>query len=157
MVLVGNMPIIWHIMKNRSCDVINDLVVQHSFTGCMIKAFFNRYHLYSIDLTLEVGKGIANHVERAEDWKITLVDAYDYTQTRCKLRRLKGFIGDNDFCVTCGDGLADVSFFKLIPFCKTYGVGATLGETHTTARFGALSLDGYRVRALSEKLVAATG
>jgi len=59
--------------------------------------------------------------------------------------------------VTCGDGLADVSFFKLIPFCKTYGVGATLGETHTTARFGALSLDGYRVRAFNEKLMAEAG
>jgi glucose-1-phosphate cytidylyltransferase len=59
--------------------------------------------------------------------------------------------------MTCGDGLATVSFFKLIPFCKTFGVVATLGETHTTARFGALSLDGYRVRALDEKLVAEAG
>lgn len=157
LVSIGNMPIIWHIMKIYSYFGITDFIICLGYKGMLIKEFFANYHLYANDLTLQVGRGLTYHGERAEDWNITLVDTGDHTQTGGRLRRVRDFVGDDDFCMTYGDGLADVNISELIAFHKSHGAYATVTATHPTARFGALSLDGDKVEAFVEKPVMESG
>ena len=157
LVSVGNMPIIWHIMKFYSHYGINDFIICLGYKGHMIKEFFNSYHLYASDLTVQVGKGITYHGERAENWNITLVDTGDHTQTGGRLKRVRDYLGDDDFCMTYGDGVANVDINKLLAFHKSHNAFATVTATHPTARFGALSLSGDTVEAFIEKPVNESG
>lgn len=157
LVSIGNMPIIWHIMKIYSHYGITEFVICLGYKGLLLKEFFSNYHLYANDLTVQVGKGLTYHGERAEDWSITLVDTGDHTQTGGRLKRVRDFIGDDDFCMTYGDGLADINIAELIAFHKSHGAHATVTATHPTARFGALSLIGDKVEAFVEKPVAESG
>ncbi len=157
LVSVGNMPIIWHIMKIYSHYGINDFVICLGYKGHMIKEFFNSYHLYANDLTVQVGKGVTYHGERAENWNITLVDTGDHTQTGGRLKRVRDYLGDDDFCMTYGDGVANVEIDRLLAFHKSHDAIATVTATHPTARFGALSLNGNTVEAFIEKPVSESG
>ena len=153
LVSVGNMPIIWHIMKIYSHYGINDFVICLGYKGHMIKEFFNSYHLYANDLTVQVGKGVTYHGELAENWNIALVDTGDLTQTGGRLKRVRDYLGDDDFCMTYGDGVANVKIDRLLAFHKSHDAIATVTATHPTARFGALSLNGDTVEAFIEKPV----
>lgn len=157
LVSIGHMPIIWHIMKIYSHYGIKEFIICLGYKGLLIKEFFANYHLYANDLTVQVGKGLTYHGERAEDWNITLVDTGDDTQTGGRLKRVRDFVGDDDFCMTYGDGVADVNISELIAFHQSHGAHATVTATHPTARFGALSLDGDKVEAFVEKPVTESG
>ena len=157
LVTVGKMPIIWHIMKTYSHFGVNDFVICLGYKGYMIKEFFNDYHLHANDLTVRVGRDVVYHGQRAENWNITLIDTGDHTETGGRLKRVRDFVGDDDFFMTYGDGLADVNIAELLAFHKSHGAHATVTATRPTARFGALSLDGDKVEAFVEKPVAEAG
>ena len=59
--------------------------------------------------------------------------------------------GDDCFCLTYGDGVADIDISALIAFHRGHGRQATLTAVVPPARFGALALDGARVTAFTEK------
>ena len=66
------------------------------------------------------------HSRKAEPWKITLVDTGETTLTGGRLRRVRDHIGDESFCFTYGDGVADLNIQALISFHKKEGRKGTL-------------------------------
>lgn len=68
-----------------------------------------------------------------------------------RLRRVREYLGDEDFCFTYGDGVSDVDLGALIDFHRRERRLATLTAVRPPERFGVLELDGARVARFHEK------
>jgi glucose-1-phosphate cytidylyltransferase len=152
MVEIGGKPILWHIMKIYAAHGIEDFVICLGYKGYVIKEFFANYHLHTCDLSFDLGHGdMLVHRSSAEPWKVTLVDTGENTMTGGRLRRVLLYIGDEEFCFTYGDGLADVDLTALIAYHREQGALATVTAVQPPGRFGAVELNGTRVRHFEEK------
>lgn len=153
MIEVGGKPILWHIMKIYSHYGINDFVICCGYKGYVIKEYFANYFLHMSDVTFDMAKNqMEVHQQKAEPWKVTLVDTGDETQTGGRLKRVAPYLRDEEaFCFTYGDGVSDVNIADVIAFHKTQKVKATLTATLPPGRFGALDFAGHKIRAFTEK------
>jgi glucose-1-phosphate cytidylyltransferase len=152
MVEIGSKPLLWHIMKIYLAHGIKDFIVCLGYRGYMIKEYFANYSLHMSDVTFDMASNkIEVHQASAEPWRVTLVDTGDATQTGGRLRRVKSYLGDEDFCFTYGDGVGNVDIGKLVAYHKSQGRLATVTATQAPARFGALRVDDSRVTDFVEK------
>jgi glucose-1-phosphate cytidylyltransferase len=159
MVEIGGRPIIWHIMKIYSHFGVNEFVVCLGYKGYMIKEYFANYGLHMSDVTIDMRSGRVDvHRTLAEDWRISLVDTGDETNTGGRLKRALNYLGDDDtFCLTYGDGVSDVDIAAEIDFHRSHGKLATVAAVRPLSRFGQLEFEGDRVTEFSEKPVEAAG
>jgi glucose-1-phosphate cytidylyltransferase len=152
MVEIGGRPILWHIMKIYSAYGINDFIICLGYMGYYVKEYFANYFLHMADVTIDIGRnGLEVHQSRAEQWRVTLVDTGTETMTGGRLRRVRDRIGDQTFCMTYGDGVADIDIGALIAFHEREGRDATVTAVRPPGRFGALDLDGAGVKGFVEK------
>ncbi|HXP36268.1 MAG TPA: glucose-1-phosphate cytidylyltransferase [Solirubrobacteraceae bacterium] len=152
MVEIGGRPILWHIMKIYATHGVEEFVICLGYKGYVIKEFFANYHLHTCDLSFDLGHGdIEVHRSSTEPWKVTLVDTGEATMTGGRLRRVLEYVGDEDFCFTYGDGLADVDITALIDYHREQGALATVTAVKPPGRFGAVELNGTHVRRFEEK------
>jgi glucose-1-phosphate cytidylyltransferase len=153
MVEIGGRPILWHIMKIYAAHGITDFVICLGYKGWMIKDFFLDYRRLSSDIRVDLGRDTVEILRPVrEDWRITLVDTGEATQTGGRLRRVAPHLtGEDAFCMTYGDGVADVDIAALVAFHRAHGKPATVTAVAPPGRFGALARDGDRVTAFTEK------
>ena len=152
MVEIGGKPILWHIMKMYSHHGIHDFVICCGYKGYIIKEYFANYFLHMSDVTFDMSNNSMQvHQKKAEPWKVTLVDTGESTQTGGRLKRVKEYIGAEDFCMTYGDGVGDVDIAGSIQFHQNHGKLATMTATQPPGRFGALDLSGSEVKSFLEK------
>ena len=139
MVEIGGKPILWHIMKIYSQHGVNEFVICLGYKGYVIKEYFANYFLHQSDVTFDMANNsMTVHRERAEPWKVTLVDTGDATMTGGRLKRVKEFVKDDEaFCFTYGDGVANIDIQALIDFHKSHNSKATLTGAFPPGRFGA--------------------
>ena len=153
MVEIGGRPILWHIMKIYSSHGVNDFVICCGYKGYVIKEYFANYFLHMSDVTFDIGNN-AMHVceQHAEPWKVTLVDTGDATMTGGRLKRVAPYIRDEqDFCLTYGDGVADINITQEIAFHRQHGKLATIAAVQPPGRYGALQTTDARVTKFIEK------
>ncbi|MGA2454482.1 MAG: glucose-1-phosphate cytidylyltransferase [Solirubrobacteraceae bacterium] len=152
MVEIGGKPILWHIMKIYAAHGIEEFVICLGYKGYVIKEFFANYHLHTCDISFDLSHGdIEVHRSMTEPWKVTLVDTGEETMTGGRLKRVLPYVGDEDFCLTYGDGLADIDITALIAYHRQQGALATVTAVQPPGRFGAVELNGTRVRSFEEK------
>lgn len=152
MIEIGNKPILWHIMKIYSHYGINDFVICCGYKGYFIKEYFANYFLHMSDVTIDMStSNMTVHHKRAEPWTVTMVDTGLETMTGGRLRRVKDYVGQEDFCMTYGDGVSDVDISELVRFHKSHGKHATVTAIQPPARFGALRFNGNAVTSFEEK------
>ncbi len=152
MVEIGGRPILWHILKVFSCQGINDFIICCGYKGYLVKEYFANYFLHMSDVTFDmVENRMEVHQRFAEPWRVTLVDTGEDTGTGGRLKRVRNYLGDDNFCLTYGDGVADVDLPKLIEFHRTSGLPATLTAVQPPGKFGVLDLSGTSVRRFKEK------
>jgi glucose-1-phosphate cytidylyltransferase len=153
MIEIGGMPILWHIMKIYSAHGINDFIVCCGYKGDFIKQFFASYYLRRADVTFDIGANrMEVHSNYAEDWRVTLVDTGERTQTGGRLKRVARFVEDEPtFCLTYGDGVGDVDVTTAIAFHLRQGARATVTAVQPPGRFGNLSLEKNRITSFQEK------
>ena len=157
MVEIGGKPIIWHIMKSYSSYGVNDFIICCGYKGYMIKEYFSSYHNSDITYNLADNTQII-HKNKAEKWKVTLIDTGELTMTGGRLKRVREYLSDSEpFCFTYGDGLADLDISKLIEFHRSHKRQATITAVLPPARFGALELDENRVTGFLEKPASERG
>src|ERR1700709_2479620 len=142
MVEIGGRPILWHILKIYSQHGINDFIICCGYKGYVIKEYFANYFLHTSDVTFDMQtNAMTVHSSVAEPWKVTLVDTGDSSGTGGRIRRVrKSLTPDEPFCLTYGDGVADVDITALIDFHKKHNKSVTLTSVQPAARFGALGL-----------------
>lgn len=152
MVEIGGKPILWHIMKMYSAHGVNDFVICCGYKGYMIKEYFANYFLHMSDVTYNIATNTMQvHEQYAEPWRVTLVDTGENTLTGGRLKRVRSYLGDEDFCFTYGDGVGSVDIAKLIKFHKQHGKNATVTAVQPPGRFGALEMQGTEVKSFVEK------
>lgn len=152
MVEIGEYPILMHIMRCYASFGFKEFVVALGYKGEMILEYFLHSSYLRRGVTVNLGSGaITTHSGYAEDLIVHLIDTGMRTQTGGRLKRLQPHLGDQPFMMTYGDGLADIDIRGLLAFHRSHGRCATVTAAHPPGRFGALSLDGDRVREFSEK------
>ena len=152
MVEIGGKPMLWHIMKIYSHHGINDFVVCLGYRGYVVKEYFANYFLHTSNVTIDLRRNhVQVHQSTSEDWRVTLVDTGDETETGGRLARVRQHVDGETFCFTYGDGLSDVDVAKVMPFHRAQGTCATLTAVQPPGRFGAIDFDGERIRAFHEK------
>lgn len=152
MIEIGGKPIIWHIMKIYSHYGINDFVICLGYKGYVIKEYFANYFLHMSDVTFDMAENRMHiHNHKAEPWRVTLVDTGENTATGGRLKRVRDYLSDETFCLTYGDGVANIDIAQLIDFHRNHGKLATVTAVQPPGRFGALDLQGEQVRGFQEK------
>ena len=154
MIEIGEMPILWHIMKEYSYYGYNEFVICCGYKQHMIKEWFANYYLYNSDITFDFSKGneMAVHSNVAEPWKVTLVDTGLQTMTGGRIKRIQKYIGDETFMLTYGDAVCDVDISKLVEFHKSHGKMATITAVIRNQEKGVLDINEIgAVRSFREK------
>ncbi|MDM7273525.1 glucose-1-phosphate cytidylyltransferase [Sulfurihydrogenibium azorense] len=152
MVEIGGKPILWHIMKIYSSYGFNDFIICLGYKGYIIKEFFANYFFHTSDVTIDLKDNkIEVHSVKAEPWKVTLVDTGLNTMTGGRIKRIKPFVENQTFMLTYGDGVGNIDIKKLLEFHKSHGKYATLTAVQPSGRFGALHLEGDKVKEFEEK------
>lgn len=152
MIEIGEKPILWHIMKFYSSYGINDFVICCGYLGYVIKEYFANYFVHTSDVTYDLANNkVEVHHQTTEPWKVTLVDTGLDSMTGGRLKRVRQYLDDEDFCFTYGDGLSNVNLSELINFHKKSGKLATVTAVQPPGRFGALILDSDAVKGFREK------
>jgi glucose-1-phosphate cytidylyltransferase len=152
MVEIGGKPLLWHIMKMYSVHGVNDFIVCLGYKGYVIKEYFANYFLHMSDVTFDMRTNRMDVLQHsAEPWRVTLIDTGEDTMTGGRIKRVRSYLADGDFCLTYGDGVSDVNIATLLSFHREHGKLATLTAVQPPGRFGALELTGSRVAAFQEK------
>lgn len=147
---IGDMPIIWHLMKIYSTYGFNDFVICSGYKGDMIKEFFENYSLKSSEITINIEQEKTKPRD-SKSWNVTLVDTGLETMTGGRLKRIKKYVEDDTFCVTYGDDLKSVNITDLVKFHKKQKKLATLTVARHQDRFGIVDMENDLVTRLTEK------
>ncbi|HCA29212.1 MAG TPA: glucose-1-phosphate cytidylyltransferase [Ruminococcaceae bacterium] len=154
MIEIGDMPILWHIMKIYSSYGYKEFIICCGYKANIIKEFFALYYLHSSDITFDFSNGNKStiHNNIAEDWKVTLVDTGLNTMTGGRIKRVRQYIGNETFMMTYGDGVADIDVHKLVDFHRSHGKTLTLTTVNASQRFGVIDIGkDNSIRAFREK------
>ncbi len=137
MVEIGGRPILWHILKTYSTHGINDFIICCGYKGYIIKEYFANYFLHMSNVTFDLRDNrMEVHQSVAEPWRVTLVDTGDTTGTGGRLKRVAEYLeGEDAFCMTYGDGVADVDISASIAFHRSHGKHVTMTAVQPPAPF----------------------
>jgi glucose-1-phosphate cytidylyltransferase len=92
------------------------------------------------------------HGSTTEPWNVTLVDTGEATATGGRMLAVRShLVNEPTFCLTYGDGVADIDIAASVRFHHSHGKLATVTAVQPKARFGSLELDGTVVRSFREK------
>jgi glucose-1-phosphate cytidylyltransferase len=140
MIEIGGKPILWHIMKIYAAHGVNEFVICCGFRSYVIKEYFANYFLHMSDVTFDMRDNrMEVHQRHAEPWRVTLVETGDRTLTGGRLKRVAPYLaGDEAFCFTYGDGVADVDVGAQLAFHRAHGKLATVTAVQPPGRYGAL-------------------
>ena len=142
MVEIGEMPILWHIMKYYSSFGFDDFIICLGYKQYVIKEFFADYFLHTSDVTFDLGNNEMKVLnKKGENWKVTLIDTGLNTMTGGRIKRVLDLIPDEDFLLTYGDGLSNVDLNKLVDFHKSHKKIATITTVSISNMKGVLEID----------------
>jgi glucose-1-phosphate cytidylyltransferase len=130
MIKVGKFPLLIHIMKHYSSFGYKDFYIALGYKGRVIKEYFKK---------------------KKFNWNINLINTGQNTMTGGRLKRLKKYLGNEDFFLTYGDGLSNVNLKKLLKFHKKNKKLVTLTAVRPPARFGAIKIKSNLVNYFKEK------
>jgi glucose-1-phosphate cytidylyltransferase len=153
MVELGGNPVLWHIMKIYSTYGLNEFIICLGYKGYFIKEYFANYFLHRSDVTFDLKENRMDvHSVTAEPWRVTLVDTGEATQTGGRIKRVLPYLKDDaEFCLTYGDGIADVDIAALIARHRNAKRLATVTAAQPPSRFGMLDIEGGKVTGFKEK------
>ena len=130
MVKINDKPIIHHIMDHYAKYDFKNFYIALGYKGGVIKKYFKK---------------------KIKDWNINLIDTGKFTMTGGRLKRLKKHLGNETFLMTYGDGISNMNLKKLVKFHKKNKKLITLSAVRPPARFGAIKLNGNKVKLFKEK------
>lgn len=131
LIAIGGRPILWHLLRIYARYGLNDFVFCLGYLGDDIKNYF----MQSATDNGQVGLGDGQFC------RIEFVDTGLDTNTGGRVKLIEKYIDEETFCVTYGDGLADIHIGSLIDFHAAHGKLATLTAVHPHSNFGIMKLD----------------
>lgn len=142
MIEIGEMPILWHIMKLYSHYGYNEFVICAGYKQHVIKEWFADYYLHNTDITFDLQtNSMTVHNNYSEAWKVTVVDTGLNTMTGGRIKRIQKYIGTEPFLLTYGDGVSDVNITETVEWHKKHGKMLTVCAYNAEQRFGVMNID----------------
>jgi glucose-1-phosphate cytidylyltransferase len=136
MVLIGDKPILWHIIKYYSAFNFSEFIICGGYKIEIIKNFFK--------------KSESKNNELEKSWKVKVINTGKNSNTGERLKKIKKYV-DEVFCLTYGDGLSNVNINTLVNFHKKNKVITTLTAVKPESRFGKIIFNGNKVSKFLEK------
>ncbi len=157
MVLIGEKPILWHLLTVIKHNNFRDVTVLLGYKGNVIRNYIRSLHHDGIDVRVDMSTGTVTNLDillKSELHGIN-VETLDtgiesFTAKRLKIA-IETYKDENEFLVVYGDCLGNIDFKELISFHRVGGKIATVTAVHPIARFGHLSIAGDAVAAFEEK------
>ena len=142
MVKIGNMPILWHIMKVFSEQGFNEFIICLGYKSEIIKEFFLNFHTLNSDFTINLSNNeITYQNVKSENWRVSLINTGENTLTGGRILKIKDHIDDKKFLLTYGDGLGDINLNKLIDSHNKSNKICTVTAVNPPGRFGLLNIE----------------
>ena len=151
MVLIGDKPILWHIMNIYSRQGYNEFVVSLGYKGDLIRNW-----LKSISIgepTVETAELLNLRVllYKGQTATVSALETGLNTQTGGRIARALDLFPNEKVMATYGDGLGNVNIRELEIQHTSNSKIATVTAVHPPARFGYLKLEGAEVTHFGEK------
>lgn len=158
MVMIGNKPILWHVMKIYASYGFNEFILALGYKAEYIKDFFLNQKAFTSDFTLktrnhETEYYLENRSE-VEDFTITFVDTGAETLIGERILRCEKYLPKNEnyFMVTYGDGVTDLNLAELLKFHKKQKTIGTITAIHPRSKFGLIKITSNNlIREIEEK------
>ena len=155
LVEIGGKPMLWHIMKIYAHYGIKDFILCLGYKGWLIKEFFLNYREKVADVSLTLGEDNSvqfyNFIDE-NDWKVTLAETGENSQTGARVWNVKKYLeGEKRFCLTYGDGVADINISSLLDTHKKSGLAGTVTAVHPLGRFGEIEINNNKICEFAEK------
>lgn len=159
MIEIGDMPILWHIMKQYSYFGFDEFVICGGYKQHIIKEWFADYFLHTSDITFDFTQEnkVIVHNQYTEKWKVTVVDTGLNTMTGGRIKRVKDYIGNETFFMTYGDGVSNVDIAATLKFHRYHKKLATISAIQPEGRFGYIDIKNEKVESFREKSRHNTG
>lgn len=158
MVEVGDMPILWHIMKIYAHYGFKDFVLCLGYKGEAIRQFFIQYGRWQKqDFVLDSHqiRYFGNGKDDIEDWRISFVDTGQETNTGGRIKRVEKHVRSSQFFVTYGDGVSDIDIKRLLSYHQSHKKTGTVTCVKPRLQFGMVDMDANKtVTAYEEKPVS---
>jgi len=159
MVLIGDKPILWHLMNVFSQQGFDEFVLALGYRSDVIKRWLLDLNELEGDITIDTFNRTVVHLQKNKpySWKVTALETGLNTQTGGRIAQcMKAFPGER-IIATYGDGLANVPIKQLIAFHEAHGKLATVTAVRPPARFGHLHIEDSKVTDFGEKNQADSG
>jgi len=152
MVMIGERPILWHIMKHYAHYGFKEFFIALGYKGDVIKRYFLDYYTLYGNLTISLSNGkVEVHGKSCEDWIVHLIDTGLHTLTGGRVKRLEPYLKGETFMLTYGDGVSTVNLHALLRFHQSLGRSATVTAVRPPSRFGGLIFKGDLITQFTEK------
>ena len=133
LVEIGGHPIVWHVIQLYAVAGLRRFLLCTGYKGELIEEF------------------VATHDWPAEV-EVTCVPTGEDTPTGGRIKLIADHVGEQPFCATYADGVADLDLQRLLEYHASHGALATMTVVRPELQFGITELDGDgRVTGFHEK------
>jgi glucose-1-phosphate cytidylyltransferase len=153
MVLIGDKPILWHLMNTFAQQGLDEFVLALGYRSDVIKRWLIDLNDLDGDITIDTLNKVVPRLGKdgTFSWKVTALETGLNTQTGGRIAQcMRAFPGER-VIATYGDGLANVDIKALIAFHESHGKLATVTAVRPPARFGYMQIDDNLVSHFGEK------
>jgi glucose-1-phosphate cytidylyltransferase len=160
MIRIGDRPIVWHIMRTYAASSIDQFILCLGYKSWSIKEYFLNFYAQVADITVcpgRPGEAEFDHADFPErTWRIELVETGLASQTGARLWRVRDRIAKDElFCLTYGDGVADINVADVVSFHRRHGRIGTVTGVRPPGRFGVMTtspaVEGQLISSFAEK------
>jgi glucose-1-phosphate cytidylyltransferase len=153
MVLIGDKPILWHLMNIFSVQGYNDFILALGYKSDVIKRWLMDLNQLDGDILVDTYSGTSSklNTQAPTSWKVSALETGLKTQTGGRIARCMRSVPGQRVLATYGDGLANVDIKKLLDFHISHGKKATVTAVRPPARFGHMEIEHNLVTHFGEK------
>jgi glucose-1-phosphate cytidylyltransferase len=153
MVLIGDKPILWHLMNIFSVQGYNDFILALGYKSDVIKRWLMDLNQLDGDILVDTYSGTSSklNTKAPTSWKVSALETGLKTQTGGRIARCMRSVPGQRVLATYGDGLANVDIKKLLDFHISHGKKATVTAVRPPARFGHMEIEHNLVTHFGEK------
>lgn len=160
MLEIGDLPILWHIMKHYASYGFKDFILLCSYKPYAVKEFFFNYSLHHCDVTIDLKNRVFTPLKNdTEDFKVTIIDVGKNTNTGGALKKAQEIIGNEPFMFTYGDGLSDIDLNLLLSHHLRHKKMITISAISASQKYGMIdfndngSVIGFKEKEMTDSIV----
>jgi glucose-1-phosphate cytidylyltransferase len=159
MTMIGNKPILWHLMNSFALQGFDNFILALGYRGDVIKRWLLDLNQLSGDINIDTSSREITHLQNLNSiaWSVTALETGLTTQTGGRVAKAMDKFPGESVIVTYGDGLANVDIRELLKFHRAHGKLATVTAVRPPVRFGHLDIQNNKVVRFGEKFQSDVG